>query len=65
MAHRGAFPRSSNSPIALVTSPFSYSFFQLVRALEQKMVRYKFRLVLNLWCRPYDAGKRARGHEKV
>jgi hypothetical protein len=65
MAHRGAFPRSSNSPIALVTSPFSYSFLQLVRALELKMVRYKFRLVSNLWRRPFDAGKRAGGHEKV
>jgi hypothetical protein len=65
MAHRGAFPRSSNSPIALVTSPFSCSFFQLVRALELKMVRYKLRPVLNLWHRPFDAITRGRGHDKA
>jgi hypothetical protein len=34
-----------------------------MRALELKMVRYKFRLVPNLWRRPFDAGTRARGHE--
>jgi len=29
------------------------------------MVRYKFRLVLNLWHRPFDAGTRAGGHDKA
>ena len=43
MTHRGAFPRSINSPIALVTSPF---FLQLVACLDLRMVRYKIRLVL-------------------